>query len=109
VRLDLPGGGWADLRERLLYAQARPVREVMARAATDKAALVDLDMALVRAYVEAWEVMDPQGRPVSLDAPETAPDDVIQEISMAALPLWNGKPDPKGGPRRSPTPRSARR
>lgn len=95
-RLDLPGGQHADLRERLIYSQAQPVRVVMA-----ERRLADLDIALVRAYVQAWSVLDPDGNAVPLDTPEAAPDDVVQAIAVEAMRLWNGAALPKAGPGRS--------
>lgn len=108
MRVELPGGGWADLRERLLYGQARDVRVGLVESQRDPAALVDFDLVLVRAYVEAWSVVDPDGHAVPLESPELAPDEDVQAIVQAAMGLWNGRPDPKGTPGRSPTRRRAR-
>jgi hypothetical protein len=99
VRLQLPEGGWADLRERLLYGAAREVRTVLA-----EARLVDLDLALVKAYVSDWAVTDPDGHSVPLDKPESAPDDVVQAIARDALKLWNADALPKATPEPSPSP-----
>ncbi len=96
-RLDLPEGQWADLRERLLYPQARSIRAGILAASTDEGA-VDFDLIAVRAYVSAWYVLDLAGESVPLEAPERAPDDVIQAIAKAAMQKWNGTPDPKGTP-----------
>ena len=103
MRVALPEGQSADLRERLTYGQAREVRAALVAIETDRAALVDLDLALVRAYVESWHVLGVSGDAVPLASPETAPDDVIQTVSSAALKLWNSKPDPKDTPAPSTT------
>ena len=98
MRLQLPEGGWADLRERLTYGAAREVRTVLA-----DARLVDLDLALVKAYVSDWAVTDPDGHSVALAQPETAPDDVIQFLAGEALKIWNADALPKAMPGPSPS------
>lgn len=98
MRLELRDGQWADLRERLTYEQAKGVRVASLAIKSDRTALADFDLALVRAYVSAWHVIGITGEAVPLDTPETAPDDIIQPIATAALDIWNGQPDPKGTP-----------
>ena len=90
VRLPLADGQWAELRERLLYGQAQPIRLGMVGIKADIREAADLDMALVRGYVSSWHVLDLDGNAVSLDTPELAPDDVIQSIALKAIDLWNG-------------------
>jgi len=110
--LSLPGGGSATLRERLTYGQAREVRAALLAVDVDKAAMADLDLALVRAYTASWDTLDVEGRAVSLDTPEGAPDDVIQAIALAAMQHWQGtagKPLPKAGNGHLPTTPPGRR
>lgn len=96
-RVDLPNGQWAELRERLTYAQAREVRRALLATNEDPLAFADFDLAVVRAYVTSWHVLDiATGTSVGLDTPEAAPDDVLQPISRAAIQVWNGSADPKG-------------
>ena len=109
--VQLPDGGTATLRERLTYGQARGVRAALLAADADRAAMADLDLALVRAYVSAWSVVDLAGEGVSLDTPELAPDDVIQAIALAAMDAWGTTATlPKVGngssPSTPPVPRS---
>ena len=98
MRLELPDGQWADLRERLTYAQARDVRRASLSIRGDDLAMADFDLVLVRAYVSGWHVLGIDGAAVPLEGMESAPDDVIQVISSKALDLLNGAPDPKGTP-----------
>jgi hypothetical protein len=98
VNLPLPGGQSATLRDRLLYGQARSVRAALVAMENDPAAAVDLDMALVRAYVESWHVMGLDGAAVPLDTPELAPDDVVQAIAVEAIGIWRAAVLPKAGP-----------
>jgi hypothetical protein len=98
MRVPLQGGQHAELRDRLTYGQARIVRAAMVAIDIDKAALPDLDLALVCAYVSSWNVLDLDGNAVGLDTPELAPDDMIQAIALAALAKWKGTAGiPKAG------------
>ena len=101
MKLELGGGQWADLRDRLTYGQGRDVRVALDVARTST--IVDLDIALVRAYVASWNVLDIDGSAVAVDTPELAPDDVIQAIARQCMDTWNGKADPKDTPARSRT------
>lgn len=106
MRIDLPNGQWADLRERLTYGEAKPVRACYAliEKGGKAEAWADLDMELVTAYVTGWNVLDPDGNAVPLDAMESAPDDIVQTIAVAALKLWQKTNSlPKAGKRRSPS------
>lgn len=98
MRLELPRNGWAELRERLTYGQARDLRVAFLKAKSDEAVAADLPLFLMRAYVSSWQVTDFDGHAVSLEDPEQAPDDVLIEISAACIDLWNGSSDlPKAG------------
>ena len=100
----LPGGQSATLRERLLYQQGRDLRAAFIEVNKDQTAFADLSMALVRAYVESWNVLDLNGNAVPLDKPEGAPWDVIEEIGVKAMGLWQaGEGVPKAGNGTSPT------
>ena len=103
MRIDLGTGQWAELRDRLSYAQARDVRRAFVASQDDRALLVDLDIALCRAYVASWTVLDTEGHAVPIDAIESAPDDIIQAITAEALQIWNGKADPKDTSGTSPS------
>lgn len=106
MRLDLGNGQWAELRDRLLYHQAQPIRVVFAliEKGGNAAALADLDLALVRGYVEQWHVLDLDGNAVPLTDPQLAPDGTIQAIALAALDLWKGaQVIPKAGKKHSRT------
>ena len=97
MKLDLPDGQWAELRERLTYGQAKVVkRAYVAIQQRDDDALVDLDLALLKGYVTNWDVKNIDGTPATLDAIDNVPDDVIQLIAKRAADLWNSKADPKG-------------
>lgn len=110
MRVPLPDDQHAILRERLTYAQGRAVRRALLAAEQDRAAMADLDLALLGAYVSEWLVRDLAGEPVPLDKLDEAPDDVIQTLALAAMDLWKGRrdvPKPTAAPSRS-TPRARR-
>lgn len=110
MRLALEGGQWAELRTRLSYGAAREIRIVLVRVENDRTAVADLDMALIRAYVEAWHVVGFNGELVPLETPDQAPDDVIQSIAIKAIDLWKSTPAlPKVQGGRSRSTRPARR
>lgn len=88
MRLELADGQWAELRERLTYAQAREIRATLLAVDEDHARLADLDLGLVRAYVSSWHVLDLEANAVALDQPQSAPDDVIQAIAVEAMRRW---------------------
>lgn len=103
MRLELSGGQHAELRDRLTYGQGHIVRVAYYEIEQSNIAKADLDLALVRAYVSGWHVLDLDGKAVPLDTPELAPDDVIQEIALAASDLFAGTAIPKAGGEASPT------
>lgn len=92
----LSGGRTATLRDRLKYEQGRAVRAAILAVDKDPAALIDLDMALVHAYLQAWDVLDDSGDPIPIGEPEKAYDDVIQDVANAAMRIWKGRVSPKG-------------
>lgn len=93
MRLPLKDGQWAELRDRLTYAQGRSVRLALLASRDGAPGLADLDLALIRAYVSAWDVRDLDGQPVPLDRPELAPDDVVQDVSLKCMDAWKGRLD----------------
>ena len=99
MRLPLVDGQWAEMRERLTYGQAQPLRAAMGAAKQDFGTADQLTDAFLRAYVSSWNVLDLDGNAVPLDQPDLAPDDVVQAIVLKAAELWKGMkmPVPKAG------------
>jgi hypothetical protein len=87
VKVDLGTGQSAELRPTLNYAAARDVRRASLAAETDRMALADFDMVLVRAYLVS----------ATLGIDDSTDDAIVQKLAAAALSLWNGKLDPKAG------------
>lgn len=101
MRLELPDGQYADLRDRLTYDQAREVRRAFLAKEIDPMSMADFDLTLVRSYVSGWNVLDREGHAVAIDGSlGEVPDDLIQKIAQTALDDWNGKAVPKEKPRR---------
>lgn len=93
MKLTLPDGQWADLRDRLTYAQGRSVRLALLASKDGAPGMADLDLALIRAYVAAWSVRDLEGADVPLERPDQAPDDIVQTLANAAMDAWKGRLD----------------
>ena len=96
MRLDLPDGAWAEVRERPTHAQVNLVRRALLRVGEDVTAGADVALAMVTAYVSAWSVRDAEGHEVPLDRAADAPDDVITAVAKAAGEQYRATPDPKG-------------
>lgn len=103
MRLELPDGQWAELRERLNYGPARDVRRAFVLADVHDGFKADVDLALVKAYVSNWNVLSAEGTAVPIETPENANDLAIQKIAAAALEVWNDQADPKDGSATSPS------
>ena len=103
MRLELGNGQWAELRERLTYGQAQPLRSAMGATKQDWAHSDELTDAFLVAYVESWHVLDLNGNPVTFEDRAQASDTVIQDVVLKAAELWKGMkmPVPKAGSARS--------
>jgi hypothetical protein len=103
VRLELPDGQWAELRDALTYGQARDVRKLFLAANDDRGQLADIDGAMVRAYLLSWNVHGLDGASLGVDQLDDCPNATIEAIKPVVWKLWQGKPDPKGTTARSRT------
>jgi hypothetical protein len=110
VRVDLPDGSWAELRERPTHGQVNVVRRALLRAGVEAEEAATVAQAYVACYVSAWSVKNSEGNEVPLERIEDAPDDVVQAFAAEAKKLYTAKPDPKGSrPPGRPTRRQAAR
>ena len=79
MRVELRDGQWAELRERINHGTDKELKKLVLRTTGDESVGLDLDTAVVRAFVTAWHVLDPDGSVIPLgdaDAIERAPDDI---------------------------------
>jgi hypothetical protein len=93
MRIELRDGQWADLRERITHAQDKAIKKAYAKGLTEPDAKYDFDTVIAREFARAWDVNDPDGKPIPLtdeDAIDRAPDDVVERIVEEATPLWTG-------------------
>lgn len=105
MRLELRDGQWAVLRERITHAEDKRLKRVYRAGKDDPEVAFDIDTVLVRVYVTAWEVRDLDGALIPLgdeNAQDRAPDDIINDLSVAAAELWAGVSIPQ-----APTPNSS--
>ena len=94
MRLDLPDGQWADLREWLTHGERKAVQRAFFAASKDVEASPDMDTALVRAYLVDWKVNGRDGHELPVTAIDDAPSEVVSQIAAESLALWNGRADP---------------
>jgi hypothetical protein len=105
MRIELRDGMWAELREHITHADDKRIKSAYRKADKDEDAVDDLNTLVVRIYAKAWNVLDPDGRPIPLedvDAIDRAPDDIIDALVPECSQLWkaNLRPNP-------PTPNSS--
>lgn len=103
MRVELPNGQWAELRESLTYGQARGIRRIFLAANDDHGLLADVDFEMVKAYLLSWNVQSTDGSSIGIEQAEEAPDAIVQAIKDVVWDLWNGKPDPKDTTATTPT------
>lgn len=91
MRLELPDGQWAELRERISHGSDKRIKLAHRRGRDDDAAALEIDDILVREFVTAWHVLDIDGTPVPLadaDATDRAREDVIDTIALRAAEMY---------------------
>lgn len=106
MRVELPDGQWADLRERITHGQDKEIRRARARVREnpEEAAADDVTVAL-RVFIRDWHVNDVDGNPIVVtdaDAMDRLPADFADVLIGAILPLYAGATVPN-----SPTPPSS--
>lgn len=102
MRVDLRDGQWADLRERITHGQAKALKVALRRARAEDEAAVEFDTALVRTFLRSWSVNDVDGNPITVEQVDSAPEDIVDDLVQAAIPLWTGATVPN-----APTPTSS--
>lgn len=104
-RVELRDGQWADLRERITHGADKEIRRARNAAKANPEAVFDWSTVIVRAFVRAWSVQDPDGTPIDLadaDAIDRAPDDIVDALFTPAAEAWLGATIPN-----APTPPSS--
>lgn len=105
MRVELRDGQWAELRERITHGQDKVLKRAYRRSRDEPDARYDFDTLIVRIYVTAWAVVDPEGARIDLadaDAIDRAPDDIIDTLLPRAIEQWTGAQIPN-----PPTPPSS--
>lgn len=101
VRVDLPDGQWAELREELTHGQTKRLQRALLAARIHPAtAGPDIDTEFAAVYLTAWSVRGAADVPADVDARvallEDLPDRIVKAIAEAAADLWKGRADPNG-------------
>ena len=103
MRVELPDGQWAELREELTHGQFKRLSRALLRATESPAeAGPDIDTEFAAVYVSAWFLRAPDGSSVDLPAELEAriaildglPATIVTRIATAAANSWRGRPDP---------------
>jgi hypothetical protein len=99
VRVELPEGQWAELREELTHGQTKRLQRALFRASENPAeAAPDIDTEFVAVYVAAWSLRGVGDVPPDLDARlpviDSLPEPVVSAIALAAAKVWKGRADP---------------
>ena len=99
MRVDLPDGQWAELREELTHGQTKRLQRSLIRASKDPAeAGPDIDTEFVAVYVAAWSLLGVGEVPNDLDARlpviDGLPQPIVAELALEAARLWRGRADP---------------
>jgi hypothetical protein len=105
MRIDLPDGQWADIRERITHADDKAIKRARVRVReTPETALGDEITATLRVFVKAWNVRDIDGNVLNLDDAglEAVPMDIADTLFETILPLYTGVTVPN-----APTPPSS--
>jgi hypothetical protein len=96
VRIELPDGQWAELRDRITHAQDKELKRAIERARANTELWVEVDTLTVRTFVRDWFVKDPDGNaipPSDGDAVERAPADIVDTLYEKAAELYTGATD----------------
>jgi hypothetical protein len=93
MRVELRDGQWAELRERITHADDKDLKRAFRKGRKDDELQPDFETLVVRKYVRDWHVNDPDGNPIPLtdeDAIDRAPDDIVEQLVVAAGEIWTG-------------------
>ena len=101
MRVDLPDGQWAELREELTHGQTKRLQRALYRAVENPAAAgPDVDTEFVAVYVASWSLLGTGDVPADLDARlpviDGLPASVVKALATKAAELWKGRADPNG-------------
>lgn len=105
MRIELPDGQWAELRERITHAQDKDVKRLIDKAKADEAVWFDVDTLLIRTFVRDWYAKDVDGQPIlasDADAVERLPSDIADTLAVEASKAYTGATVPN-----EPTPSSS--
>jgi hypothetical protein len=94
VRVELPGGKWAVLHDSLTHGERKSVLRAFLASDVDALEGPEVRTALVRAYLESWNVSGRDGHELAVADVDRALESDVAPIFDAALGLWTGRADP---------------
>ena len=103
MRLELPDGQWAELREELTHGQTKRLQRALLRAGQDPASAgPEIDTEFVAVYISAWSLRGVAEVPADIDARlpviDGLPDSAVKAMAKAAALLWKDRADPNASP-----------
>ena len=105
MRIDLPDGQWAELRERITHAEDKQIKRARRKARDNPEETWDDLTVALRVFVTAWNVRDLDGQPIDLsaaDAMDRCPMDIADILAEPIITLYSGATVPN-----EPTPPSS--
>ena len=98
MRVELPDGQWAELREELTHGQTKRLKRAIFRAVEDTAAGPDVDTEFIAVYVASWSLLGIGPPPDDTDARlpiiDGLPEPIARAIAEKAAAIWSGRADP---------------
>jgi hypothetical protein len=99
VRVDLPDGQWAELREELTHGQTKRLQRAIFRAGENPAeAGPEIDTEFVAVYVAAWSLLGVGEVPADIDARlpviDGLSESIVRVLATEAAKTWKGRADP---------------
>jgi hypothetical protein len=85
MRIELPDGQWADLRDRITHGQDKEIRRARIRSGSSPAEEIgEAETVALRIFVKAWHILDTNGDVLPLEAPD-AIDRMPSDLADALL------------------------
>lgn len=90
-KLQLNDGQWAELRDWLTHGEEKAVLRTWAAASKNLEEAPEIDTALVRAYLMAWNVKGRDGRELPVEQIDDAPGNIVATIVEVVTERWAGR------------------
>ena len=105
MRLPLPGDRYALIRDFVSHGADKAITRALISSRIDPLTTPEFTTVVVCAMVTEWNLVAPDGStlPITPEGCDQADRVLIDAIEVAALKVYNGRPDPKDSGERSPS------